>query len=93
LSLSVPRFYNFQVSAVHIFDASMCKHVSMRTSKRSYPIAYMQQKRINLGLSLPQYKALEKLAIKFGLDVTNTIRHCVARVIEQELEPKDRPQK
>jgi len=53
----------------------------------------MKAKRINLGLSVAQYKALEKLAVKFGLDITNTIRHCLARVMEQELDPKDRPQK
>lgn len=53
----------------------------------------MTLKRIPLRLSPSQYKALEKLAVKFGLDITNTIRYCIARVIEQELEPKDRPQK
>lgn len=51
----------------------------------------MPLKRIPLRLTEAQYKALEKLAAKFGLDITNTIRHCIARVIDQELEPKDRP--
>lgn len=53
----------------------------------------MTLKRIPVRLSPSQYKALEKLSVKFGLDITNTIRHCIARVIEQELEPKDRPHK
>jgi hypothetical protein len=55
--------------------------------------AFMGMKRIHVGFSPAQHKALEKLAAKWGLDVTNTIRHCVARVLDQELDTKDRPQK
>lgn len=51
----------------------------------------MTSKRIPVRLSPQQYRALEKLSVKFGLDITNTIRHCIARVIDQELEPKDKP--
>jgi predicted transcriptional regulator len=50
----------------------------------------MALKRVHIGFTAPQFKMLEKLAAKLGLDKTNTIRYCVARVAEQEAISKDR---
>jgi hypothetical protein len=50
----------------------------------------MALKRVHIGLTPKQLKTLEKLADRFGLDLTNTIRHCIARVAEQELVTKER---
>lgn len=44
----------------------------------------MAYKRIHVSLSPAQFKLLEKLQAKLGLDTTNTIRYCVARIAEQE---------
>jgi hypothetical protein len=44
----------------------------------------MAMKRVHLALSPAQLKLLEKLSAKLGLDATNTIRYCIARIAEQE---------
>lgn len=44
----------------------------------------MALKRLQVGLSSAQLKLLEKLAVKLGLDKTNTLRYCLNRVAEQE---------
>ncbi len=44
----------------------------------------MVLKHVNLGLTAPQLRRLEKLAAKLSLDRTNTIRYCIARVAEME---------
>ena len=44
----------------------------------------MALKRLHVGLTIPQLKQLQKLAVKLGLDKTSTIRYCVARIAEQE---------
>jgi hypothetical protein len=44
----------------------------------------MALKRVHIGFSPSQFKTLEKLAAKLGLDKTNTIRYCVSRIAEQE---------
>lgn len=51
----------------------------------------MALKRVHIGFSSAQFKLLEKLAVKLGLDKTNTIRYCVARVAELEAIPRDKP--
>lgn len=50
-------------------------------------------KRVNLLFPLWLFNSLVKLGKLRGLNVTNTIRYCCAKVIEQELDPKDRTQK
>ena len=44
----------------------------------------MPMKRVNLQLSPAMSKNLEKLALRLGLDTTNAIRYCIARIVEQE---------
>lgn len=44
----------------------------------------MALKRYNISFHPPQQKLLDRLAAKWGLDITNTMRHCLARVAEQE---------
>lgn len=59
----------------------------------------MTLKRYNIGFHPQQQKLLQRLSAKWGLDITNTLRHCVARVAEQEglsadggkREPSERP--
>lgn len=51
----------------------------------------MALKRIQVGLSPAQLRILEKLSTKLGLDKTNTIRYCVARVAELEGFGHERP--
>jgi hypothetical protein len=50
----------------------------------------MAIKRIHIGVSPAQLKILEKLSIKLGLDITNTIRYCVSRIAEQENISRDK---
>lgn len=50
----------------------------------------MTTKRIPVGFPDALYKDLERLARKWGLDLTNTIRHAVARAVDQEFEKKGR---
>lgn len=40
--------------------------------------------RIHIGLSEAQLKAVDRLALKLGLDRTNAIRYCIARTVETE---------
>jgi len=54
------------------------------TLRGLYPLGNMALKRMHIGFSPAQMKVLEKLALKPGLDKTNVIRYCVARVAEQE---------
>lgn len=51
---------------------------------------HMALKRVHIGFTATQFKLLERLAAKLGLDKTNTIRYCVSRVAEQEAVSKDR---
>jgi hypothetical protein len=44
----------------------------------------MVLKRIHLGLTAAQLRKLDKLAAKLGLDRTNAIRYCIARVSDLE---------
>lgn len=44
----------------------------------------MADKRINIRFTPAQLRKLEKLAEKLGLDRSNTIRYCLARVMEIE---------
>ncbi len=44
----------------------------------------MVLKHINLGLTAPQLRRLEKLAAKLNLDRSNTIRYCIAKAAELE---------
>jgi hypothetical protein len=44
----------------------------------------MAYKRVHISLTPAQFRILEKLQAKLGLDTTNTIRYCVARIAEQE---------
>jgi hypothetical protein len=44
----------------------------------------MAFKRIQVGFAPAQLSILKKLSAKLGLDITNTIRYCVARIAEQE---------
>ena len=44
----------------------------------------MALKRMHLGFSPAQFKILGNLSDKLGLDKTNTLRYCVARIAEQE---------
>lgn len=44
----------------------------------------MALKRLHISLSANQFRLLEKLALKLGLDKSSTISYCVARVAEQE---------
>jgi hypothetical protein len=50
----------------------------------------MAMKRVHLGFTPAQVKVPEKLSARLGLDITNTIRYCVARVAEQEFGARDR---
>lgn len=50
----------------------------------SHYALFMAVKRIHIGLSPAQLRTLEKLSAKLGLDTTNTIRYCIARIAEQE---------
>lgn len=45
----------------------------------------MALRRVHIGFAPAQFKLLEKLARKLGLDKTNTVRYCVARIAEQEV--------
>lgn len=56
-------------------------------------ILSMAVKKVNIGLHPAQFKLLEKLAAKLGLDKTNTIRYCINRVAEQEMSGGDRERK
>jgi hypothetical protein len=47
-------------------------------------LLFMAPKKYHLSLYAPQQKLLERLAVKWGLDITNTMRHCIARIAEQE---------
>lgn len=44
----------------------------------------MGLKRLHISLSATQFRVLEKLALKLGLDKSSTISYCLARVAEQE---------
>jgi hypothetical protein len=60
---------------------------SMKYVNGSWLTSYalnMTYKRTNMGWAPAQYKILEKLSVKLGLDITNTVRYCVARIAEQE---------
>ena len=56
----------------------MCVH---RVTGR---LILMGIKRIHVGFTASQVRVLEKLAAKLGLDKTNAIRYCVARIAEIE---------
>ena len=50
----------------------------------------MALKRIHVALSAAQIKNLDKLAAKIGLDRTNAVRYCIARITEVELSDRER---
>ena len=56
-------------------------------------ILSMALRKVNVGLNAPQFKVLEKLAAKLGLDKTNTIRYCISRIAEQEAITGERERK
>lgn len=51
----------------------------------------MTSKRIPVGFPDALYRDLEMLAKKWGLDLTNTIRHAVARAVDEELKTREDP--
>jgi hypothetical protein len=53
----------------------------------------MALKRIQVGFAPAQLRVLERLSAKLGLDITNTIRYCVARIAEQEQVEREKPGK
>jgi hypothetical protein len=61
-----------------------------RTSQDGYRF-YMAQKRMHVGFSETQIAVLQKLSLKWGLDLTNTVRHCVMLIAEKESIPIEPP--
>ncbi len=51
----------------------------------------MTMKRIHLALTPSQFKVLEKLGDRWGLDLTNTLRHAIARCADQEEIRREKP--
>jgi hypothetical protein len=47
----------------------------------------MPLKRVHIGFNEIQLAVLEKLSLKWGLDLTNTVRHCVMLIAEKESIP------
>lgn len=44
----------------------------------------MVHTRIHVGLTAAQVRLLDRLAVKLGLDRTNTLRYCLAKIADQE---------
>jgi hypothetical protein len=53
----------------------------------------MALKRVHIGFTETQIAVLEKLALKWGLDLTNTVRHCVMLIADKENIPIEVPRK
>ena len=53
----------------------------------------MTMKKYYVGLSPSQERVLANLAAKLGLDKSNTLRYCLARIAEQEQVSAERSRK
>lgn len=53
----------------------------------------MALKRMHIGFSETQIAILERLSLKWGLDLTNTVRHCVMLIAEKESIPIEPPRR
>ena len=62
------------------------------TSRDGYRF-HMALKRMRVGFSEAQIAVLQKLSLKWGLDLTNTVRHCVMLIAEKESIPIEPPQR
>lgn len=51
----------------------------------------MALKRMHIGFNETQLAILEKLSLKWGLDLTNTVRHCIMLIAEKESIPIEPP--
>lgn len=53
----------------------------------------MALKRMHIGFNDAQVAVIEKLSVKWGLDFTNTVRHCVMLIAEKESIPIEPPRR
>lgn len=67
----------------HLYANQVCAVPPNDVRDCPYRVA-MATKRIQVGLSTAHQKLLDKLAVKLGLDWTNTLRYCLNRVAEIE---------